>query len=874
MPDIDLSQIAGNLMPTLNPKQQGFITSYLDKSYQSKHAKLLGDFQSASTGIALALGRVRRVTDLLDVAARTKGDFDQKANIKTETATALTGLAQKKKKHTETLELMKATKVRLEQIAINAEGYLTRIARTEGRDLGKNKAILDKKFETQMRRSELDGQFGQLVAEALQKVQTEAPGVAFKPMALGAFNEAFKLFAAEIVNVPDNDPAVTTEIATRTLEGIKTRMQQSFDAQKIELENEVKGSAFQTLVSDLKLKDAIEKEMAKTRDWLELLDRWETAARGPIREQLLAIGAETKVIFDSKPAASPDELERRQEGQRALLKAAADLNTRAGQVAQAEGELFAQQQSLLLAQLVGLENRFKAVAATVPEAQRTPIADALATTRLSITGLNGANFDALKAAETQLEDALQLVAAAEQIRIINGEIESAIKLAEKEANASKGEKNPLHAKFAELLTEIATFKTEWRTKVPTAAKSEITDLVLRIGQAGRENQALITRRAQTQRHIELTEEQLVKLDLAFKELAKGQPAEGMDYRGSFKGELDTCKSWNLTKTNIIFYDTIDGKLNGLDSAIRSKIADIERISGMSDSAVMLAALNADSAYERKAEEIRASGDDEAAKIEALRVAKQERDAELNFLNTKRDLLAEANEAIAADRKEAEDRETFLTESKELEINIGKEQKAAGKKDAINAYADEVQRHLDRLKSTRAMLREKPPTANASAALSELKFVKETIQNIRSRGEKTLKSQLGAIADQWEKATSAFAQNCEKLTAAIEAFENDDSVKIKSPVAKTVKDLLTKIIGQMNQHKFSEPAEILGKEDSSDAERKAAREKALAEVRRLRQIVLDDAVVQQCVMNPFGIGGLGMPVQYRLEEIELNVLRGV
>lgn len=872
MPDIDLSQIAGNLMPKLNPKQQGFITTYLDKSYQSKHAKLIGDFQTASTGIALALGRVRTVTDLLDAAARTKADFDQKAHIKSETATALTDLAQKKKKHAETLELMKSIKVRLEQISINAEGYLTKVARTEGRDLGKNKEILDKKFEAQMRRSELDGQFGQLVAAALLKVQTEAPGITFKPEALTAFNEAFKLFGSEIINVPDNDPEVTTKAATKTLDGIKTRMQQTFDTQKTALENEVKGTAFQTLVSDLKLKDAIEKETAKTRDWLALLDRWETAARGPIREQLLGIEAEMLVLFDGQPATSPGELTERQNRQQAVLKAAADLNTRAGKVAEAEGELFAQQQALLLARLVGLENRFKAVASKVPEEQRTPIADTLATTRLSITGLNGANLDALKAAETLLDEALQLVGSAEQIRVINGEIEAAIKLAEKDANASKSEKNPLHAQFTDFLTEIATFKTEWRSKVPTAAKSEITDLVVRIGQAERDNQALISRRAQVQRHIELTEAELAKLDLAFKELAKGQPAEGMDYRGSLKGELDTCKSWNVTKTNITFYDSIDTKLNNLDVAIRAKLADIQKIKGMSDSAVQLAGLNADSAYKRKVEEINASDDDEAAKIEALRKAKEERDAELRFLNTKLDLLAEANAAIAVDKKEVEDREKFLTESKQLETDIEKEQKAAGKKDAINAYADEVKRHLDRLKTTRDMLREKPPTANASAALSELKFVKDTIQSIRTRGEKTSKSQLGAIADQWEKAADNFAKNCAKLMSAIETFEKDND--IDPPVSGEVQTVLTTVIGHMNNHQFWEPANILGAEDSSDADRKAAREKALAEVRRLRQVVLDDPVVQQCVMNPFGIGGLGMPVQYRLEEIELNVLRGV
>ena len=79
---------------------------------------------------------------------------------------------------------------------------------------------------------------------------------------------------------------------------------------------------------------------------------------------------------------------------------------------------------------------------------------------------------------------------------------------------------------------------------------------------------------------------------------------------------------------------------------------------------------------------------------------------------------------------------------------------------------------------------------------------------------------------------------------------------------------------MNNHRFAEPAAVLGATDSDNTARKGAREKALDEVRRLRALLFADPVVQKCVMNPFGIGGLGSPVQYRLEEIELNVLRGV
>ena len=55
--------------------------------------------------------------------------------------------------------------------------------------------------------------------------------------------------------------------------------------------------------------------------------------------------------------------------------------------------------------------------------------------------------------------------------------------------------------------------------------------------------------------------------------------------------------------------------------------------------------------------------------------------------------------------------------------------------------------------------------------------------------------------------------------------------------------------------------------------KAARELALSEIRRCRAVLLNDKVFQKCVMNPFKVP-VGSTAANRLDEIELNVLRGV
>jgi hypothetical protein len=871
VPDIDIAQIAGSLMPKLNDKQQGFITTYLDTNYQSKYSELVRQFQAAGTGIALALGRVRGIVDQLAIAGRTKADFDQVAELRKETGAALTGLATKTSKRTEALALMQKTKVSLEQISIRAEGYVTKIGRTEGRDLGKDAAILTKKAEAQKLLLDLDTEFGLHVADMVQKVQEAVPGAKVTPAALTAFNNAFHLYSAEIANVPSNDPAVTVEQATKTLDGIKSRMIKTANEQKRALAKEADGESFKTFIADLKLRDQCDRELAKTRDWLVTLDRWEVPGRLPIHTELKRIEGEMKTVFADRKGLSPDQQKGMETRQADLLKAATAMTENAAKVAATAGQTFQQAQQVLVGRLVGLENRLKTVQKTVPKEQLGPIQDALATTRLAITGLNGSNMDALKAGETLLADAEKLVADAEAIKTINALIEQNISAAKKAANTGNNAKNPLQQAFAELVTEVTEFEKSWKTKTPSTAKTESADLLKRVNDKTTENTAIINKRVEVGKIIAQLETHLGKLDLAFKGLAKGTPVDGLAYGGTFKADLDLCKSWNATKTTLPFYDTIVVKLSTLTKDIDAKLADIEKIAKMSDQDVMLAGLEAQRVYDDKIAQLTKAGGDKGPDPAEVKKAKEERDKQLAFLNTKLDLLAEANKAVADREKDAADRETFMTESKQLEADIKREQKAAEDDAPINAYEDEIQRHLDRLSTTRDLLK-KGQGSNGAAALSELKFVRETIQRIRDRGVKGDKTKLGLIADQWSDTVGTFAKSCAKLMTAIEGFEKEQG--IAPPVSLEVQKVLERVIGAMNSHKFGEPAAVLGATDSTPAARKAAREKALDEVRRLRAVILADPVVQKCVVNPFGIGGLGQPVQYRLEDIELNVLRGV
>ena len=274
--------------------------------------------------------------------------------------------------------------------------------------------------------------------------------------------------------------------------------------------------------------------------------------------------------------------------------------------------------------------------------------------------------------------------------------------------------------FAELVTEAAAFDKDWKTRTPSTARTKAAALLKRITDKTTENAAIVLKRAEVARIILQVQAHLAKLDLAFKGLAKGTPVDGLAYRGALMDDLDTCKSWNTTKTTLAFYDTIVVKLSTLTRDIDAKLADMEKIGKMSDQEVMLGGLEADRIYKEKVAQIINAGGENGPDPVAIAKAKQERDAGLDFRNTKLDLLAEANKAVADDQREAADRETFLTDSKLLETEIGREQKAAEDDAPINSYADEVQRHLDRLKTTRDLIRKGEPGTSGSAALSERK----------------------------------------------------------------------------------------------------------------------------------------------------------
>ena len=878
MPDIDISKIAGSLMPALKEKQIGFIVKYLDKDYQSKYSELQGKFQTVCATITISLARLRTIVDQLELVGKTPADLERVKDLRTRTGAVITGLSKSTSSRKDALKMLETAKVTLETIRGEAERYMDKVLTGEGRDLGKASTIELKKLAVMNRMGKLEQVFALENQAVLQRVQEAAPGLAYEAPAKLVFDTAFITYRRDVQAVPLNDPGMTAEQAVAALDTLQKAMDLTANTQIRALRGQIASPGFAPFLADMKLKAAVEAKLNEAGEWLVTLDRWESPQRMGVREEIGRITAEIPEVFKNRDGVAPNEVAGHETRQKDLMTAASRLVMTAGQAAQAESELFAQEQAKLEQELRGLEGRLKAVAKTVPKSQLTQMQGSLATTRMGITGLNGCNFDALKTGRLLLDQAAQMVSYAERIDIINGAIENDIKEAKKLAGARTKDTNPLSAKLLELVTEIDTFAKDWKTKDPAEARNGAIDLLKRATDVSKENDDIIKRRAEVAQIIRQVEAQLGKLNLAFKDLAKGSPAADTDYRGDLMGALDTCKSWNATKTSLTFYDTIVIKLANLTKAIDQKLNDINSMKGVSDQDILLRGLEADRLYRETVAKINAKGGEDGPDLGELRKAREVYDAEMGLIGTKSDLLAEANKATADDEKDRQDRATFLTDSKAFEEEIKKQQKAAEDDAPINAYGDEVQRHLDRLKTTRDLIRKNEPGTNGAAAMSELKFVQATIQRIRDRGQKTSKSALGAIADQWVDAVGKFATKCTELMDKVDTFavqlEDPADVKAAQTGAEDANKVLSRIMGQMNAHKFGAPAAVLGSETADATARRAAREQALDEVRRLRKVIFDDPVLQKCVVNPFGVGGIGAPVQYRLEEIELNVLRGV
>ncbi|MEM1432150.1 MAG: hypothetical protein AAGG09_22050, partial [Pseudomonadota bacterium] len=528
---------------------------------------------------------------------------------------------------------------------------------------------------------------------------------------------------------------------------------------------------------------------------------------------------------------------------------------------------FNSEQATLKEEYTKLKNRLDALdKKTLPDEQRGPIAAFLAATETSIMKLGGSNTAALKAARQMLKEAERQVAQAENITSINNEIKSNIEVAQMMLKPLLDAKAPVNESATEHDKTVKAFEGEWVKQAPDDALKRSGELKKTAEALKVQNAMLVQNRAAASVELEKLEKKYEAFNALFKDLLKDRNAPKVrDYRGPIRGEIDGVKTWNTTKMDPSFQSTILARIGTLDKNLDERMNEMRAALGSSDKELADRVAAAKDLLDKAKTD--GSSEEEVAKMQAL--YDQALNTQTVYNGLSQDLLAEERQ----EQKYIDDREKFLEDAAKWIKDTKKAQSSAKTGEPFELYGDEVDRQFVRLEATMKAAKNDKKGPTGTRGLAELKEVMAAVQRIADRGNMTPPDKLGDIAGNWSDAVLDFLDKSGTLVSEVADFEKAMGVDDKA--SRAIEKVLFEVYGRVAPTQFGEAGKILGATNppKSAQERKAGREMALTEVRRIKKAILDDAVVKSCLANPFGIGGLTTKTIARLEQIELDVLRG-
>ncbi|MEX0286789.1 MAG: hypothetical protein AB3N23_19455 [Paracoccaceae bacterium] len=909
-------KIPSSLLPTTSPSQEAFITKYIDKSYKKKKAAKQAMLESAWLTYQSSRGTCSEIVDQVNAVARSKEDYDFVSGMRVKCADAIAkikpgrfkGLSDATKQIVEVAE-------DLVELKKEALAYM-RSQASSGRDLGeeaKIKLIISaKRAEALEIKSEFDTEAEKLRA----KVRAEAPKVAWDPEQVGQFAKAFIDCSNELDAIPRIGDLASSEGAQKTADASVAKLDKAKTDLLAPMDEFANGDTFSMFVADMRRRDAVLVALEEARATLDQLNRWGAPEAKKIASDAVAIEKEIEHVFKDRSGLSESDAKAAEEAQDTLLGKAVSLGREAKSAVTNTESAFGTEIDALRPQVEKLEQRWTACKGNVGKRQTAPIVAQMTAMRVALDGLGGCNPSAVDAVKRMIKASTDLIVQAEHIEELNARIVSTLDEADGLAKGLTGSDNPIAGDFATHRTEIKEMKAGYKEKAINDATKEADEKLAAVKKDAERNQELIKRKAEIRARIAKREEQLEGFNELFREMQKKvhpdfDESKIKDYRGSFAADIETCKSWVNTKTDPAFYDTIDAKLDSiltemdkeagnlrvflskdynqlmLDAAAaavkhRDAMADLNKEDGaalakLTKAQEDLAAMNAkakegetiDPEAKKAAEDALAAANKERGDIADKRAEVQkEYDDATHLLDRQRELDQELARAEAADALAARKREEFLEVAKAWLSDVKSEVK--NKDEVLSDYSDEAKPQIERVENSRSMLKKNEKGVTGESAFSELNFVKDFLQRLRDRGRKTDKKQLGDIGTQWDREVGKINASATSLITAIEEFEKFPSVE--GTASKDVEKMFGIILGRMLDHKFEHAAKTFN--DSEDKQvRKAAREEALSEVRRYRALMFNDPLLQKCVMNPFGVP-VGSSTANRLDEIELNVLRGI
>ncbi len=365
----------------------------------------------------------------------------------------------------------------------------------------------------------------------------------------------------------------------------------------------------------------------------------------------------------------------------------------------------------------------------------------------------------------------------------------------------------------EALTKL---KAEWVSMVPTQANDAILQLTLKVRESIKNEEEQQQWRKDRLAEITELEKELAKLNKEFQAHLKAKGEKKANYQGSMAADLALCKTWTTTKEHRSFESTVETKLAGARAAIATALM---RLGGTAQRDVLLGELL----------------------TEHKNIEDSKSDAEVA-------------------------RQALLTKISDFETTLKQTLKSIPR---LKTHPDDVALIQNTVKQAKDAAKKGGNTENGERLL---KAAQDRLDAAVIKPAKLDYGALGEIGKNWEKAYGQLVGKIADLNKAVADLADGTEQEER---AKKLAAQLSAASGRMHKDGFKAIATKLGAESTTDGERKANREKALALVRSYRDVLPGDNLMRMCAGgNPFAVKNFGGAVHQCLREIELEVLRGV
>ncbi|MEM6739029.1 MAG: hypothetical protein AAF646_02865 [Pseudomonadota bacterium] len=853
---------------TLTAGQERFISKYLDGRMAQLRSGLRTKIEARHAAVVAKLAQLEDLLSEFALLTTDKAQYALLSDLRKRRGDALVAIGVSGKGMKDTLRKLEAADATLSDLVRDAQGHRSAFLASTETDIDRAVSVKKLRIASQGVLGDLYTEWQGKVNELRGQLEEGAPGTAMDLPKEADLSAAFKAHRASIAGAAV-DPSTDVNAAKSTFDGIIEAMRRDH-ARAIAAVDAFAAGAFQEGLARAKLIATVRDAMEGLAPLQTKLDTWDIPERAALNAEADALAERLDAIQSN--GLSADALEKEASPLKTEILAL-EREMRAALI-QANKDFLAVQAHLLEAQKT-LQAKLDAMdKAAIPAEQRAPIETFLAATLTAISKLGGSNSDALRAAKAMVVEAREMVSQAQDIGTTNAEIKAYLRRAASALKPLSGKKSAVAAPAGELTEKVTAFAAEWLTKAPADALAEARALSSEALDLESQNTTLLRLRALMDKKIAAAEAKYTLFNDTFKRLLTWQGSDNVrDYRGPIRADLDGVKTWNATKTDIGFYSTISARLETISEGLDTRIEEMEDAMTSTPKDLADKALAAREAYETELEKLRQQAGSGKVDESALAAAKAEYEDALRKNAVHTDLSADL---LEEERKEAvniEKRQDFLTEAKAWMKQTVAAMKAAGKTDALSLHADEVKRQLTRLEATIKAATQDKTGPTGARGLAELKEITRVVDGIARRGSQTPKDKLGEIPAKWDKGAAAFSDGIGRLLHEVAAFEA--KMEMPATASGSLRATLGEIEKRVAAAELQEPADVLGADPPEPAQaRKAAREAALSEVRRLRKLVLDDPVVRACVANPFGVRDVATTTISQLEQIELDVLRGV